>query len=93
MNLAEHTKCNQCLETFDAIRMPMKMPRCPHNICLKCLDEIRAEKLNVVHCEFCHNSINDCLTRKFQPNSQLKNKMVARAVRSPKKLSELSSQS
>ena len=50
MNLPEHTKCNQCLETFDSHKTPMKMPKCAHNICSKCLEEIKAEKLNVVHC-------------------------------------------
>ena len=89
MNSGQQTKCNQCLEAFDVSRSPMKMPNCSHNICSKCLHEIKSEKLNVIQCEFCHNSINDGLTRKFQPNILLKGKITRRSLLSPNKTTEL----
>lgn len=85
MSLTQESKCNQCLEEFDADRTPFKMPNCLHNICSSCLHEIRADKLNVIHCEFCHNSISDCLGRKFHSNIKLKNIMATRSPRGFKK--------
>ena len=85
MNAGQQNKCNQCLSTFTSLKLPFKMPNCPHNICSKCLEEIRSENHNVIHCEFCHNSIGEALSKKLQPNKQLRDKVLMKAAKSPRK--------
>lgn len=48
MNPSQELKCNQCLEPLTAASSVYKMPKCSHNICSKCLAEIRSENVPMI---------------------------------------------
>jgi hypothetical protein len=47
------------------------MHGCRHNLCEQCLHEVRASKIDAIHCQFCENSCVKIGAKSFAPNRSL----------------------
>jgi hypothetical protein len=62
-------KCCQCLNNFNKVKIPRKLPNCVHSICEPCLREIIDGKQDVMICGFCSNVLRKKEIKVFPLNT------------------------